>query len=420
MWVLPVIAIAVILLAVRLAGARGVPRFAATEEVRALLATERPELEPRAIDLATDGRAALVDAGADDVVAVAFVLGNQQSTRELRRGDIAAVESHATDGGHAVTIHTHDLGFPRLHVRLDATSWHRWEPRLRGLVGALAAMIGATAVGAQGGACGAVQLSPAVPTPGHFFRVRLTSPVGRLVGAEAFGEPLHVEADSLGAVTALAGAPIDAVEGRVVVTCEVGGAQATTTVQVSLARASYPVERLRVDPRFVDPPDSALAARIARESARAGAVARAAHVTPRLWRDAFRPPRASRVTSRYGRARMFNGAVQSRHLGTDDAGAVGAPVRATNRGVVRIVDAFYYGGRVVYIDHGAGLTTAYLHLSRHRVAEGDTVARGQVIGEVGATGRVTGPHLHLIARYGGHSLDALSLLRLTAPAAPSR
>jgi len=77
-------------------------------------------------------------------------------------------------------------------------------------------------------------------------------------------------------------------------------------------------------------------------------------------------------------------------------------------------------GRVVYIDHGAGVTTAYLHLSRHRVVEGDTVARGQVIGDVGATGRVTGPHLHLITRYGGHSLDALSLLKLTAPSAPSR
>lgn len=420
MWVLPAIAIVVILLAVRLAGARGVPRYAAADDVRALLAIEHPDLAPAAIDLAMDGRAALVDAGTDDLVAVAFVLGNQQSTRALRRGEIAAIESHPADGGHAVTIHTHDLGFPRLRLQLDPSSWRRWEPRLRGLVGALV-LWGATAtVGAQESACGTVELAPAVPTPGHFFRVRLASTVGRPVSAEAFGEPLHLEADSLGGMSALAGAPIDASEGRVVVTCERDGAAATSTVKVPLATASYPVERLRVDPRFVDPPDSALAARIARESARAGAVARAAHATPRLWRAPFRPPRTSRVTSGYGRARMFNGAVQSRHLGTDYAGAVGAPVRAINRGVVRIVDAFYYGGRVVYIDHGAGLTTAYLHLSRHRVAEGDTVARGQVIGEVGATGRVTGPHLHLIARYGGHSLDAPSLLRLTAPAAPAR
>ncbi len=106
-------------------------------------------------------------------------------------------------------------------------------------------------------------------------------------------------------------------------------------------------------------------------------------------------------------------------MGTDFAGAVGAPVRAVNRGVVRLVEAFYYGGNVVYIDHGEGITTAYLHLSQQRVAVGDTVARGQVIGAVGATGRVTGPHLHLIARYGSLNLDPLTLLRAAgSPAAP--
>jgi murein DD-endopeptidase MepM/ murein hydrolase activator NlpD len=91
-------------------------------------------------------------------------------------------------------------------------------------------------------------------------------------------------------------------------------------------------------------------------------------------------------------------------------------VRAVNRGVVRIVDRFYYGGNVVYVDHGDGLTTAYLHLSRHLVGLGDTVAAGQEIGKVGATGRVTGPHLHLIARYGTMSLDAVSLFALEGDA----
>jgi len=106
-------------------------------------------------------------------------------------------------------------------------------------------------------------------------------------------------------------------------------------------------------------------------------------------------------------------------MGTDYAGAVGAPIRAANRGVVRLVDRFYLGGNVVYIDHGEGLVTAYLHLSQHRVAEGDTVAQGAVIGLVGATGRVTGPHLHWIARYGRISVDPASLLRATGAAAAS-
>ena len=108
-------------------------------------------------------------------------------------------------------------------------------------------------------------------------------------------------------------------------------------------------------------------------------------------------------------------------MGVDFAGKKGAPVRAANRGVVALVGDFYLGGKVVYIDHGAGLVTGYFHLSRAAVAEGDTVARGQMIGRVGATGRVTGPHLHWIARYGAVTVDPMTLLTLgrAAPAAPS-
>jgi murein DD-endopeptidase MepM/ murein hydrolase activator NlpD len=105
-------------------------------------------------------------------------------------------------------------------------------------------------------------------------------------------------------------------------------------------------------------------------------------------------------------------------MGTDFAGAQGTPIKAINRGVVRIVDRFYLGGNVVYVDHGAGLVTAYLHQSRTDVAVGDTVERGEVIGRVGSTGRVTGPHLHLILRYGTLTLDPMSLLGPLAGAPP--
>jgi murein DD-endopeptidase MepM/ murein hydrolase activator NlpD len=178
-------------------------------------------------------------------------------------------------------------------------------------------------------------------------------------------------------------------------------------------------------PRVVAKGADALAARIRDESERAEQVSRTAHETPPLWREPFTPPRPGRVTSGYGRARMFNGTLASRHMGTDFAGQTGAPVRASNRGVVRLVDRFYYGGNVVYLDHGAGLVTAYLHLSETLVAPGDTLERGALVGRVGATGRVTGPHLHLIARYGAVTVDAMSLFTVTAPpprpkAAPRR
>jgi murein DD-endopeptidase MepM/ murein hydrolase activator NlpD len=109
---------------------------------------------------------------------------------------------------------------------------------------------------------------------------------------------------------------------------------------------------------------------------------------------------------------VFNGVLRSRHMGVDFAGRRGATVRAANRGVVALVADLYMSGTTILIDHGAGLVTGYLHLSRTLVAVGDTVARGQTIGEVGATGRVTGPHLHWLAGYGGITFDPLGLVGL--------
>ena len=126
-------------------------------------------------------------------------------------------------------------------------------------------------------------------------------------------------------------------------------------------------------------------------------------------------PRPTRVTSPFGNGREFNGQVQSRHTGTDFQGGVGEPVTAAAPGLVRLVDQFYLGGNVVYIDHGGGLSTGYLHLSEAGVAVGDTVAAGQRIGAVGATGRVTGPHQHWILRFGSITVDALSVLDLELP-----
>jgi len=100
------------------------------------------------------------------------------------------------------------------------------------------------------------------------------------------------------------------------------------------------------------------------------------------------------------------------HLGVDLAGATGAPVIASNRGVVVIVHDFYYAGNAIHVDHGNGLTTAYMHLSQTNVAVGDTVARGEVIGRVGSTGRVTGPHLHWHAKYGLLTVNPLTLLEV--------
>lgn len=262
---------------------------------------------------------------------------------------------------------------------------------------------------------------PERPRQGALFRVRVlgAAPSASLHG-NAAGEPLHFIAAG-GSHEALAAAPIDAVSPlRVAIACSSAGQTDSIVAQVALARANYPLERLRVAPQFSAPPDSALEARTRREAALAAEVSRRAHETPQLWTAPFRRPRDSRMTSTFGRGREFNGTVTSRHMGTDYAGAVGATVRASNRGVVRLVESFFLGGNVVYLDHGAGIVTAYLHLSRQSVAVGDTVDAGDVIGQVGATGRVTGPHLHWIVRYGAVTVDPESLLRITEARTPAR
>jgi murein DD-endopeptidase MepM/ murein hydrolase activator NlpD len=268
---------------------------------------------------------------------------------------------------------------------------------------------------------------PAAPVAGTLFMVLVdagyASDVATTSGGATFDgsvadEPLHFRVadgsrtapadDRYPRLAAIAAVPIDSVRGvTLTLTCADGR---VVTMRVPTRAGAYPMEQLRVAPRFAAPPDSALAERMRREAARAAAVSRGAHDTPVLWSGPFMAPRSSRITSGFGGGRTFNGAVTSRHMGTDYAGAVGAPVRAAHRGVVRLVDAFHLGGNVIYVDHGGGLVTAYLHLSRTLVTVGDTVARGAVIGHVGATGRVTGPHLHFIARYGTITVDPASLL----------
>jgi len=235
------------------------------------------------------------------------------------------------------------------------------------------------------------------------------------------GEPLHFRSDTLGMERAFGAIPIeasDSIVARVYVRLASGRIDTLrtsvsvphrTTVTARMARA----RRLRVSTVFTARPDSLTQARIERENEEARAIGRHAHTTPELWTQSFIRPRSSRVTSSFGSGRVFNGRLTSSHGGVDFAGQPGDPVRAANRGVVALVDNFFLAGNVVYIDHGGGVVTGYFHLTQAMVAVGDTVERGQEIGLVGATGRVTGPHLHWSARYGEHTFDPMGLIALT-------
>lgn len=188
-----------------------------------------------------------------------------------------------------------------------------------------------------------------------------------------------------------------------------------TTVPVG--ERSFPATRLSVDPRYSSPAEESLV-RIREERKLVMAVL--ARVSDDwLPRGGFRHPRATRVTSPFGQRRIFNDELRSRHTGVDFAGPTGAPVRAAARGRVALAEDLYYAGNAVYVDHGLGLYTGYFHLSEIAVGEGDTVRSGELIGRVGATGRVTGPHLHWSAWVHGEPLDARSLLELDVPPARS-
>jgi murein DD-endopeptidase MepM/ murein hydrolase activator NlpD len=234
----------------------------------------------------------------------------------------------------------------------------------------------------------------------------------KIVGGEAAGEALHLQRTPDGRYRGLVGVPVE-VGDSFPISIRLERQDRTDTVATSLPvrPAAYPSEVLTVPPAFVKP-DSISALRIQSEFAQSREVSRRSHERQRLWQGRFVLPRASRITSRFGTARVYNGEVQSRHMGTDFAGAVGAPVRAAGRGVVALVADFYLAGRAIYIDHGAGLVTAYFHLSKAEVRKGQMVHVGQRIGLVGQSGRVTGPHLHWVARYGTVSVDPLSLLGL--------
>lgn len=271
-----------------------------------------------------------------------------------------------------------------------------------------------------------VRPSPATPARGAaaWLEVeddptRSDQPALTGVAGEIAGEPLHFERRE-GRWVALFGVPLDGGDSLTAALLLTRGDRVDTSlVPLTVRRPDYPRERITVPPRMVEY-DSAIKARIESEGQRARAVSRRSHDTPRLWSLPFTLPRPGRITSPYGGAREYNGKVTSRHTGTDFAGAVGASVVAPTRGVVALVADFYLAGKAVYLDHGAGLVTGYFHLSRADVAAGDTVSAGQRIGAVGRSGRVTGPHLHWIMRYGTISLDPMTMVALGGTASEKR
>jgi murein DD-endopeptidase MepM/ murein hydrolase activator NlpD len=190
----------------------------------------------------------------------------------------------------------------------------------------------------------------------------------------------------------------------------VGGDVRDLSRPVEIHAAHYRTGSLTVAPKFVEPGPNE-AERIKAESELKARVFASSAAEP-LWSASFRAPVTARPTDSFGTRRMFNGKLASVHKGMDFRAATGTPVRAGNSGTVVLARPLYFEGNCVVIDHGLGLFSLSMHLSRIEVKEGQQVATGERLGLSGATGRVTGPHLHWAVRWQGAYLDPAKLLRM--------
>lgn len=177
---------------------------------------------------------------------------------------------------------------------------------------------------------------------------------------------------------------------------------------IPVAPRAWQIERIPIGPRKGAPPSEEFARRRAEELAQINA-ARAIDHPAEGWRQTMVWPVIGRISGRFGSQRIYNGTPGSYHSGTDIAtGASGTPFVAPADGVVTLAaeNPFTLEGRLLMIDHGMGLNSAFLHCSDHAVRVGDAVRQGQFIGRIGATGRATGPHLHWSLKWGAARLDA--------------
>ncbi len=295
------------------------------------------------------------------------------------------------------------------------------RPVLPCLALALALALAASQADAATGTGPSLQLLPGRVRPGDAFLVRVRAGRGGPL------DPARVEGDVAGrrlsffaldgGVAAIGALPVETPPGPLPIRIEAGDGPLLGHLLVAAPR--FPARALRVPPRFVERPDPGVQARIDDDRA-AFARAFSRPAGPPLFASPFVLPRRARVTAGYGELRTLNGVKPSQHYGLDLAGPEGAPVAASNDGEVVLVRDCWASGRTVILRHGAGVYTAYFHLARALVVEGQRVARGQRIGRVGATGRASGPHLHWSVRVGDLYVDPASVLRLRLRARPQR
>lgn len=189
------------------------------------------------------------------------------------------------------------------------------------------------------------------------------------------------------------------------------GKQKSERMLLKVVDGKYEKEEIHVSASKVNPRSKEVKARISKEYHQAMKIYHTVTQKSYIYRP-FIQPLKSKITSAFGKARIYNGSLKGYHSGTDFRAAVGTPVVAANDGRVVLVEKRFYSGGTVLLNHGEGIYTCYFHMSKFRVKAGDFVKRGEILGLSGKSGRVTGPHLHFSARINGVQVDPRQLMNL--------
>ena len=236
-------------------------------------------------------------------------------------------------------------------------------------------------------------------------------------------EKIYFYPDGNGSFSALVGADVEAkatVSKFALKVVRQSGQERQTELPVKIKAKTFRTESFSVAPSFDQMTPEALED-IRREQS---AFARAfeSSTPERLWDAPFvRPVPQEESASSFGSRRIINGTPRAPHAGTDLSAPSGAEVAAANHGRVVLVGNFFFAGGSVVLDHGGGLFTMYFHLSELKVEEGAMVKKGDIVGLSGATGRVTGAHLHWGARLANARIEPFELLKKIAnPGGPAQ
>jgi murein DD-endopeptidase MepM/ murein hydrolase activator NlpD len=264
-----------------------------------------------------------------------------------------------------------------------------------------------------------VTITPSLVESGSPELIRVKAPEGATVEGQWLGRKLQFfQGANQQFWFALAGVDVEATPGpsKLEINVRTGSESADLSENIEIHPAHYRTGKLTVSPKFVEP-DSEEQKQIAAFDELKAKIFATSAAEP-LWHGNFRAPVRAAPTDSFGVRRMFNGKLASIHKGMDFRAPMGTVVRASNSGVVVLARPLYYEGNCVIIDHGLGLYTLSMHFSHIDVQEGQHVAIGDRLGLSGATGRVTGPHLHWAVRWQGAYLDPARLLRLNLSTIP--